>query len=340
MGFMKKTVYIHIGPHKTGTTTIQHGLALNEKSLRKKGVLVPKSGRPYPNNGGSHNLSWELRIPNSRVYNPKYGTWKDLLNEIAEDRRIKKIILTSEDFCLLDEGEIRSIREYLAGFRVKVIIYLRRQDKAHQSLWVEFAKNRANLPIVGSFVEWLEEYDYAIRNYDYLEIISKWEAVFSQENMILRLFDTKQFEQSLFHDFLNLCHIQLNHVITPQHTNISPGVKTIEAIRLLKNHIDFSHIDERKWNTMAKGLTKYGTEWGWNEDKVNYLTEELSSKIMGRHEKANTVLAMKYFNRENLFDDSVVDMGPSSTFTYDEFSKEDVIKIFSVIANLLTSYSE
>jgi len=337
---MKKTVYIHVGPHKTGTTTIQHGLALNEKSLSRQRVLVAKTGRPYPGNAGNHNLSWELRIPNSRVYKPEYGTWKDLQNEIRENRRVKKIFLTSEDFCLLDEGAIRTIHEYLSDYEVKVIIYLRRQDDAHQSLWVEFAKNRANLPIVGSFIEWLEEYNYAIRNYDYLEIVSKWEAVFSPDNIILRVFDPVKFQPSLFHDFLSLCDIELNHVITPKHTNISPGVKTIEAIRLLKNHIDFTHLDERKWNMMAKGLIQFGTEQGWNDNKVNYLSEGLSSKIMGQHEEANKILAKKYFNRENLFDNSAGDQQPATSFTYDDFSREEVIQIFAMTVDLLTSKPE
>jgi len=55
-----RTLFIHIGPHKTGATTIQHGLGLNEKILRRKGVLIPKSGRPFPKNGGVHNLAWQL----------------------------------------------------------------------------------------------------------------------------------------------------------------------------------------------------------------------------------------------------------------------------------------
>jgi hypothetical protein len=202
---MEKTVFIHIGPHKTGTTTIQVGLAINEKSLRRQGVMAPKSGRPYPNNAGNHNLSWLLRIPNNPGVRPEFGTWKDFLEEIRNNPWAEKIILSSEDFCLLDKVAIRKIRKYLSNFQVKVIIYLRRQDDAHQSLWVEFAKNRYNLPIIGSFMEWLEENDYAAKNFNYLDIISKWAAVFPKENIILRLFDTSSFKPSLFHDFLNLC---------------------------------------------------------------------------------------------------------------------------------------
>jgi len=38
-------LYIHIGLHKTGTTSIQNFLTLNENILSKKGYLYPATGR-------------------------------------------------------------------------------------------------------------------------------------------------------------------------------------------------------------------------------------------------------------------------------------------------------
>lgn len=156
------------------------------------------------------------------------------------------MILSAEDFCFLDSEGIHRIRDYLYEFDIKIIIYLRRQDEACLSLWVECAKNYAALPKVGSFHEWMKEHDYFISRYDYLELIAKWEAVFSQENLILRIFDPSEFSPSLFHDFLDLCGIRIDKIFLPKHTNISPGVKTIEVIRLVKNHIGFSNLDEKK----------------------------------------------------------------------------------------------
>jgi hypothetical protein len=201
---------------------------------------------------------------------------------------------------------------------------------------VEFAKNRYNLPIIGSFEEWLEENDYAVKNFNYLDIISKWAAVFSKEDIILRLFDTSSFKPSLFHDFLNLCEIEQKGIITPQHSNISPGVKTIEAIRLLKNSIDFSIINEKKWYPMVTRLITFGDKHGWNDTKVNYLSQELSSKIMGRHEAANGIIAKEFFNRDVLFDIREDVSHPTTSFTYVDFTKDEVISIFSEVINLLT----
>jgi hypothetical protein len=40
-----KTAFVHVGTHKTGTTSIQSMLAANAKTLRGAGVFVPLAGR-------------------------------------------------------------------------------------------------------------------------------------------------------------------------------------------------------------------------------------------------------------------------------------------------------
>jgi len=39
------TLYIHVGPHKTGSTTIQHAIDGHRGALREQGLLYPKCGR-------------------------------------------------------------------------------------------------------------------------------------------------------------------------------------------------------------------------------------------------------------------------------------------------------
>jgi hypothetical protein len=53
----KRVCYIHIGPHKTGTSSIQWFLKENRLELLKHGYLVPESG---PNNGAHHGLARKL----------------------------------------------------------------------------------------------------------------------------------------------------------------------------------------------------------------------------------------------------------------------------------------
>ena len=53
----KRVCYIHIGPHKTGTTSIQWFLKENRAELMKHGYLVPESGSIH---GGHHQLVRQL----------------------------------------------------------------------------------------------------------------------------------------------------------------------------------------------------------------------------------------------------------------------------------------
>lgn len=57
---MTKSIYIHIGPHKTGTTTLQFSLFLNKDKLKKNGILYPDSGIISAKLPGHHNLAWEI----------------------------------------------------------------------------------------------------------------------------------------------------------------------------------------------------------------------------------------------------------------------------------------
>ena len=59
-----KTIYLHIGTPKTGTTSIQSYLAKNYKDLYNDGYLVPKASR---HNGGNHTLLANYCLKNKRI---------------------------------------------------------------------------------------------------------------------------------------------------------------------------------------------------------------------------------------------------------------------------------
>ena len=68
---MEKTIYLHIGGRKTGTTAIQLFLSSNRAQLKKKGYLYPG----YPRHA-HHEITKEL------LYHP--------LPEIRESRVLNK----------------------------------------------------------------------------------------------------------------------------------------------------------------------------------------------------------------------------------------------------------
>ena len=88
----KMEIIIHIGHHKTGTTSIQHFLALNEV------LLLDRYGIYYPEIG---------RDPLMKYHHPLFRDWAEnkknldlqLINEIIENAKRKsasRILLSSE----------------------------------------------------------------------------------------------------------------------------------------------------------------------------------------------------------------------------------------------------
>ena len=103
-----KTVNLHIGPRKTGTTTIQRALFDNKELLLQNNILVPTIGRAYPNSAAHHNLVWALM--NSNHYRKNLGDWDDLTQHL-EICNENNIILSSEVFSSLIIDKIHSIKE-------------------------------------------------------------------------------------------------------------------------------------------------------------------------------------------------------------------------------------
>ena len=333
---MKKNIFIHIGPHKTGTSTIQHGLFLNEKFLKTQGVLCPKVGRPFPTTAAHHNLAWELlkREPPNDRYNPKFGNWKKFLRSMKRVTKQENVVISSEEFCEMKLSQIQELGNILSDYNVKIIIYLRRQDQILQSLWVEIVKNGYSAE-VDSFYDWLQKYKYNYPNMNYSTLIKNWSRVFGEENMIIRILEKSQIENTLFYDFLSAININSTNYIEPPNANVSPGVRTIEAIRLIKRNIKFNRMPKRLWNKLVSFIINYGNENGWDHQKVNYISDDLSKEIMKVHEDRNMYIANEFFGRTKLFFDLDLKDGEISTFMFTDFSKEELILMYSAVVDYL-----
>ena len=94
---MPKTLYLHVGTHKTGTTAIQALLTTQSEAWAQGGLFVPRSGRIH-DLSGHHNVAWELNA--DARYRPAFGTLADLCEELKASPHAVAVI-SSEDFeCL------------------------------------------------------------------------------------------------------------------------------------------------------------------------------------------------------------------------------------------------
>ena len=154
---MRKTLYLHIGMHKTGTTALQSFFSANQNDLADE-VCYPAAG----NNGISHgSLSnsmkgalWEEkfeemqrmmgRIENTHYTQVSASERQEILTKLSHEiaaSRARRVLLSSEGFFeWIPPAELRGQFDWFEG-EIKVVLYLRRQDSWIKSVYNQVVKD-------------------------------------------------------------------------------------------------------------------------------------------------------------------------------------------------------
>ena len=116
---MCREVIIHIGLHKTGTTSIQGFAADHRQELAEAGICYPVAGS-FPWYPAHHGIAWQAR--GDVRFDPAYGGIEEAIRELLESPAPVGLI-SSEDFSWLAGAPLtlRSFRDRLraAGLRIR-----------------------------------------------------------------------------------------------------------------------------------------------------------------------------------------------------------------------------
>ena len=147
-------IFIHIGPHKSGTTAVQKALHKGRRALLRVGIIYPKSNWHH---FAQHRLAFAARS----LELPGEAEPPCLSTELAElGRAVKRhpghrVILSSEEFFSAPVPGIEALKDGFAGFNVKLICFLRRPDELLLSIHSQNALGYVMVFLqqpIGSFV--------------------------------------------------------------------------------------------------------------------------------------------------------------------------------------------
>lgn len=227
---MSKTIFLHIGTHKTGTTSIQCLLAKAEDTLKAQGLLYPTAGRPTgwgDADWGHHVLAWALR--GKRGITDEV-CWHQLRAEI-DGWPGDRVVLSSEDFSPATVDQVARVRAHLAGYDVRVILYVRNP----LGRLVSSYKQRVKMgKCTTSFAAYMRD---AVAQVDYAAKIARWETGFGEGRVQVRLFDKLKREPGIAADFCGTIGVDYDTVaaFASRPRNVSPDDYTIKLMRWL-NH--------------------------------------------------------------------------------------------------------
>lgn len=199
----ERVCVIHIGTHKTGTTSQQLFLATNWPELKQKGTLYVTAGW-LRHLTGNHELAWDLLRSDESPH---------LSEAVAELRAsdAHTAIMSAEDLSMLYSRpqaiETLAAAVRSAGFVPKVLVYLRAQPTYAESHYVERVKQGHIVPLKSYLEQILGEGRYAqpdsdIRlEFDYARLLAPFLEILGRENVMVRVFKANQAVGHVFQDF-------------------------------------------------------------------------------------------------------------------------------------------
>lgn len=281
---------LHIGRHKSGTSSLQNFLYSNRAVLVTHGYYYPKTYSPHTaHHCIARNFSKKiLRSSNDAELNSLKNCLDSLFKEISDKK--ETILLSSEGFQNCDPN---LVARKFDPEKTKVIVYIREQvDYFISSYLQEVHATKFSAALEDSIQKWIPNYEL---------FLTKWVAVFGSENVIVRAYDRSQLlNNNIIDDFLYCIGIDNinDFVLNTSDMNPSIGGALLEFKRLINisdiNEKDqrrlfyslFSHLSAENLNYRIKPLLSIATI-----DAIREKTFESNHKVFARYFSGNDVFS-------------------------------------------------
>ncbi|MGG5820984.1 tetratricopeptide repeat protein [Falsiroseomonas sp. HW251] len=312
-GSARPDLVLHIGQWKTGTTSIQRILGARREELAALGVRYPRS----PGHA-NHQLLPASLVPAERLQNIHPATWEGMepaarlarfRAEFAEEMAglptgTRLVVISAEQLAgmLVEEAEIAALRSLVAPFfgRIRVAMYLRRQDQHYESSYAQRLRvgdlRPPRFPDGGPEV--LVEYDYA-------RTLGLWAAVFGEAAVEPRLYEPQSLRGGdIVEDFLVQYGIPLEVPADDPHRRSNPSLapEAIDLVRILGARIEQEQGaldgDSPLWCRMIQAVDEALPGRGWKPPPAE------AAAFLARFEAVNEAVRRRWFpDRPSLFSD-------------------------------------
>jgi hypothetical protein len=308
-------LFLHIGTHKTGTTSLQRFLTDNRAVLRRQGLLYPD-----PATGGFGTRYAHHQVAHAIAGQPGAGTPDDarrFFDKVRRDLRRREAAVVSAEalyrHVLADPGSdrrfdaggdaagdplpyIRRVRECLGDFDVTVLVMLRRQDTFLESLYAEQVMTSSYRKDIERFTTeraWLADYDARL---------SMWASVFGEDRLDVRTFEPASFPQGIERSFLEWVGGRWDDRLVPATVrNATVPRALVEYKRALNSRQ--SRAVSNTYRQWLEDLAAASPDGSLPDLGRYYFTHEARSALLEQFRDSNRQVAERYLGRSELFTD-------------------------------------
>lgn len=319
-----KTVYLHIGPHKTGTTFLQKVFQDNIELLNKNDIDYLEFGKLYL---GHHEMAAFL--------NQKKYKQNDIKSAI--DRSLfSKVLISSENFDVLRPFALEFLKQELSGCNVEVLVSYRTPTSRLYSWWQEEVKHGDTR----TYAEYITPHyakPYASEVLNINNCIALYEEYFGKDSINVFDYDWCLEHGGLLDAFIDFFDLKGDLNISMERVNNGLSILDVEIIRALNAYA--RQLGELKlFNVRDAYLKKWGKKHAINEElnliqKQNakpvfignsFIDKALKKTLLDAH-RSNFVTDVS----NNYKEKSV--LMPESTWVSDPDARRKIKKIYMTI---------
>jgi hypothetical protein len=296
-------VVLHVGMPRTGTTYLQNQCELHRAELLEQGVLYPATGHVREEGLRDFRTAGHLTWWQEGILKDDPRPVRQVDDEIAAAPGAHTVLLSSEDlFFMLDERTLERIAEALGDAQVRIVVYLRRQDRWLESMYAE-AVTGGYFWLTAGFEEYVADAIAGARmigwpgaqiRLEYGEWLVRLRDRFGTDAVHVGVYETACAQQGLFADFLRLAGMKALPAVDetiPAKLNASVGTREdVEVIRLF-NRLPFpSEHDYRRF---------LGTYHAWaasrdRQGRPEFFSPSARAAVLDRYATANARVAREF----------------------------------------------
>lgn len=227
------SVLLHIGPHKTGTTTLQGAFHTNRESLAAHGVHY--AGRDRQPMLAA--LAMSGRPGRRGDDEPTQEHWQALVEEVSA-AECPRVVVSSEFFADVSDDVAADVVRELGGSRVHVVVTLRSLARIMPSQWQQYVQNGVRR----RYDEWLERIlaDPPLEprprfwfRHAHGELVERWAAAVGADNVTAIVLDESD-RGMLLRTFETLLDLPVDTLVPEADVvNRSLTAGEVEIVRLL-----------------------------------------------------------------------------------------------------------
>lgn len=279
---MADEVWLHIGTPKSGTSSLQRYLCDHREALAGQGLTyVAPEDRTSAN---------ELVVAMNKG-KPDLAALAADLNRRIEAAGTPHALLSSEMLYGVDPDRLYALLPALSGRRVKVLVYLRRQDRYIEAMFLQKSKNGR---FSGSIADYIEKFDGS--GSDFHATLKPW-ADHAEAHLVPRVLEPARLVQG---DVVADALAQIG--LPPpeagaREVNVSPGY---HRVQLLQAAASVAIADPRRLQRQLAARYPQAAD-----ERGPILDPAARRAWLARHADGNEALRARYFpDWPQLFDTS------------------------------------